>query len=291
MKVTDRYMSSRDDLVFICDFTPPRVVDPAALQAAIDLKADFVCVAYNPGKRVRLDSAMFAAAVRQQSGKEMVFNLGTRDMNKLAIQTHLLGAQMLGLENVLVVQGDPFTEKELGKVRQVSDYKPTELIQGIAEMNNGRDYKGAALSVPTDICIGASIDLGRGVHREAVLAHRKAAAGAHFFVTQPVYELAEIDEFLAQYRIAAGQDLDLPVFYGVQILEKDGIIFSSVPQRVRDDLEGGRPGFEIAFEQLQRLRERGIRSIYLVPPILRGGARNYDAANQLIDLVSPGQPA
>ncbi len=285
MKVTDRYFSSGDGPIFICDFTPPRTVEGAAMESAAMLQADFICVAYNPGKRVRVDSAMFAAAIRRKSGKETVFNLGTRDMNKLALQSHLLGAQMLGLDNVLVVQGDPFTEKELVKVKQVSDYKSTELIAAIAEMNAGKDYKGAALETPPDICIGASIDLGRGVQAEAALTGRKAAAGAHYFVTQPVYELSEIDELQSHYRKTIGEDLKQPVFYGVQILEKDGIIFSSVPQSVRDALEQGRPGFDIAFEQLERLREQGIRSFYLVPPILRGGARNYEAANHLIGLV------
>ena len=282
MKVTDRYDSRGEALVFICDFTPPRSLDEAAMEAAAKLQSDFICVAYNPGKRVRVDSAMFAAAVRRKSGKEMVFNLGTRDMNKLALQTHLLGAQLLGLDNVLVVQGDPFSEKERVQVRQVGDYKSTELMAAIVEMNAGKDYRGAALPTPTDICIGASIDFGRGVQGEAVLTVRKASAGAHYFVTQPVYDLSEIDEFQAHYRKAAGEDLAQPVFYGVQILEKDGIIFSSVPQRVRDELEKGRPGFEVALEQLQRLSARGIRSFYLVPPILRGGARNYEAANHLI---------
>jgi hypothetical protein len=68
----------------------------------------------------------------------------------------------------------------------------------------------------------------------------------------------------------------------VQILQQDGIIFSSVPESVRAELEGGRDGVEMALVQVQLLHAANIRSIYLVAPILRGGARNYAAAQQVI---------
>ena len=61
-------------------------------QAAID--ADFISVAYNPGRAVRVSSAMLAAAIKEQVGKETVFTLATRDMNLLALQSLLLGAQV-----------------------------------------------------------------------------------------------------------------------------------------------------------------------------------------------------
>ena len=70
----------------------------------------------------------------------------------------------------------------------------------------------------------------------------------------------------------------MPVFWGLQILVADGVIFSNVPQSVRDDLERGRDGVDIALEAYGRLLEFGVDGIYLVSPIMRGGARDYDAA-------------
>ena len=117
MKVTDLTVSRGDRPVFICDFSPPRFADWNVVQRAGELSADFLCVAYNPGKAVRVDSAMLASAIKTHTGKETVFNLATRDMNRLALQTHLLGAQMLGLENVVVVKGDNFSGRDLERVK------------------------------------------------------------------------------------------------------------------------------------------------------------------------------
>ena len=181
MKVTDRVKQAGETLVFLCDFSPPRGDGPAYVEQARAIAADYICVAYNPGKAVRVDSAAMAVAVKQTTGRDVVFNLATRDMNKLAIQSHLLGAQLLGLENLVVLAGDSFNERDKSLATEVSDFRPTELIGAIAAMNEGNDYKGSKLRAATDFCIGASIDLVRGVDREARLAHQKAEAGAHFF--------------------------------------------------------------------------------------------------------------
>ena len=109
-KIIDRCYETTGQTCFICDFSPPRSGDPDTLQSA-NIDADFVSVAYNPGRAVRANSTMLAAAVKQQLGRDVVFTLATRDMNKLALQSQLLGAQILGLENVIVVQGDPFSER------------------------------------------------------------------------------------------------------------------------------------------------------------------------------------
>jgi homocysteine S-methyltransferase len=280
MKVTERCKSN--DLLFICDYSPPRSADLTTLSPTQNLDADYVCVAYNPGRRVRVDSAMYAAAIKQQSGRDVIFNLSPRDMNKLALQSHLLGAQMLGLDNVLVVHGDHFTEKDLTAVSSVRDYKATELMQAIKGMNEGQDYKGSKLETATDLCIGASIDLGRGLEREASLTQRKVLAGADFFITQPVFSLDNIRSFHDAYSQNAGSDLTQPVFWGVQVLQQGGIIFSNVPESIRAELEDGRDGVHIALEQVKMLRTAGIQTIYLVAPILRGGARDYAAAQRVI---------
>jgi 5,10-methylenetetrahydrofolate reductase len=283
-KVTERCFEATGRTTFICDFSPPRSGDPGLLQQA-DIDADFISVAYNPGRSVRVNAPMLAAAVKQRVGKEVIFTLATRDMNKLALQSQLLGAQMLGLENVIVVRGDPFSDRDLTMVKLVDDYRPTQLIAAIARMNQGVDFRDSNLRAPTDFGIGATVDLGRGVQNEAELAHRKAAAGAQFFITQPIFDPAEAARFQEVYAETAGGPLEAPVFYGLQVLEPDGIIFSTVPQSVRQELEAGRSGVEIALELYQEFRESGLHNVYLVPPIRRGGARNYAAAKEVLAAV------
>ena len=287
-KIVDHCFQVTGRPAFICDFSPPRSGDRAVVTQA-RFGADFISVAYNPGRAVRANSAMLAAAVKSQTGQEVAFTLATRDMNQLALQSELLGAQMLGLENVIVVQGDPFPERDLALVGPVNQVTATGLIASIANMNLGTDFRGAQLRATTDFCIGATVDLGRGVEREAGLARRKVQAGAHFLITQPIFDPDEASRFINAYANAAGEPPGLPLFFGLQVLEQDGIIFSSVPEQVREELAGGRSGVDLAVELFQRFQEAGIHDIYLVPPIRRGGARNYQAAQEVLETVRGDQ--
>ena len=281
-KVTEAYQARGDRPLIICDFSPPRGSGPEFLENARGLDADFISVAYNPGKSVRVDSAMLAYAIKEKAGRDVLFSLATRDMNRLAMESHLLGVSVLGLENLLIVGGDPFSERDLERVKDVSDFRPTELMKAVADMNQGLDYKGLKLREPTDLCIGGAIDLGRGIETEARLTHRKVQAGAQFFVTQPVFDTNEITRFLDAYQTVAGQSLAHPVFWGLQILVSGGIIFSSVPEGVRKELDAGRDGVDIALEQWAWFRDMGMDSVYLMPPILRGGVRDYEAAQRVL---------
>ena len=280
-KVTNRCFEATGHTAFICDFSPPRTGDPESFPQP-NLDTDFISVAYNPGKAVRVNSAMLAAAIRGKTGKDVLFTLATRDMNKLALESLLLGGQMFGLDNVVVVQGDPFTERDLTRVKDVSDFTPTQMITAIADMNLGTDYRESQLRTPTGYCIGATLDLGRGIEAEATLAHRKAQAGAQFFISQPIFDVTEASRFHEAFAAASGQELALPVFFGLQVLEQDGIIFSTVPGTVKKELEDGRPGVEIALELYQDFQEAGLHNVYLVPPIRRGGARGYAATREVL---------
>ena len=283
-KVAEVYAASSGPVV-LCDCTPPRSADPTALDAVGAVGADFACVAYNPGKLPRADSVAAALAIKARTGTDVVFNLATRDMNKIAVQSRLLGAQMLGLENVVVLQGDRFSPEEAERVKAVNDYTPTSLIASAAAMNDGLDYRGSRLRGGTSLCIGASFDLARDLDREVALTQRKVDAGAHFLIAQPIYDLGVRHAFLEAYERSTAAPLDLPVFWGLQVLDKDGIVLGNVPPEMRQQLDEGRPGVDIAIELLRQFVEDGVRGVYLVPPILRGGARDYEAARQVLASV------
>lgn len=280
MKVTDA-LEQAGRPVFITDFTPPRGADPSLLDGAAHLRgADFVSVAYNPGKLVRLDSATAAWQLKQRFGVDVVFNLSPRDMNKIALQSRLLGAAAMGLENVLVLQGDPIAQRD--GVTGVRDYTATGLIGAVRELNEGKDYRGSNLRSACDFCIGAALDLNRDLQAEVRLARRKVEAGAQFFVAQPVFGAEPIDAFRQAYEAEAGEP-PVPVFWGVQVMAKDGVLFAGVPDAVRQQVERGRDGVEIALEVYHALREHGENAFYVVSPIMRGGARDYEAAARFFE--------
>jgi homocysteine S-methyltransferase len=283
-KITDRCYEATGRTCIICDFSPPRSASPELLdQAKID--ADFISVAYNPGRSVRVNAPMLAAAIRQRVGQDVVFTLATRDMNKLALQSLLLGAQLLGLENVIVVQGDPFSRRDLALVKPVDDYRPTRLIDAIARMNLGMDFRNSQLPAPTSFCVGATVDLGRGVQSEARLAHRKVESGAKFLITQPIFDPDLAFAFRESYFDAAGIQLGVPVFSGLQVLEPDGVNFSAVPPSVQERLAAGHSGVEIALELYAEFQRAGLHNVYLVPPIRRSGGRDYAAAREFLSRV------
>ncbi len=283
-KITERCYEQTGRTTFICDFSPPRSGEPDAVrQAAVD--ADFISVAYNPGRAVRVNSAMLAAAIKNQLGKEVVFTLATRDLNLLALQSLLLGAQLLGLENVAIVRGDPLSDRDLALFREAGGVKPTELIAAATDMNRGLDFRGSRLRAATDFCVGGTMDLGRGIEAEARLAWRKVQAGARFFITQPIFDSQDAARLYDAYRSTSGEDLAVPVFFGLQVLEQDGVLFSTVPDRMIADLESGRSGVDIALELFQSFQQAGLHNVYLVPPIRRGGARGYNAAQEFLAAV------
>ena len=229
-----------------------------------------------------MNSAAAAYWIKEHAGKDVIFTLATRDMNRVAIQSMLLGAQLLGLENVIVVKGDDFTRKELSLLRGVGDFRPTSLLRSIGDMNEGIDFKGLRLQAPTSFCAGASIDLGRDIGDEVGLTRRKVAAGARFFISQPTFHPDRPREFLDRYARTYGEELSVPVFHGIQVMTPGGVVFSDVPGWVMRDLRDGRPGEDIALQVYRDFTRAGFRSFYIVPPILRGGGRDYEAAQAAI---------
>jgi len=281
-KVTELFAKRGARPLFIVDVSPPRSSDPSFARELQGLGADAVSVAYSPGRAVRMDTVAASALIKKAAGLSTIVNFATRDANRLALQMQALGADALGLENVLIVKGDDFGEKDQGRVRAVHDYRPTELIAAINRMNEGYDFRGLRLTRPTDLCVGAIVDLAADPQRQAELTLRKVQAGAHFFITQAVYDTKRVEQFRRNYEAVAGRNLERPVFCGVQMLMKDGVAFGDPPAAMLRAIEGGRSNVELALELVANLAKLGCDAFYLVPPIFKGGARDYAAAAKVI---------
>jgi 5,10-methylenetetrahydrofolate reductase len=270
-------------LLVACDVSPPRTAALPELDRLRGLRgAGFLCCAYLPGRAVRLDSAVMAYLLKRELDVDVIFNLATRDMNRLALSVHLLSAAALGLENVAVLRGDDFAARDRTRVAAVHDTTPAQLLEIAAALNQGNDFRGTALPAPVPICVGATMDFSRDFAREVRLAVRKARAGARFFLTQSIYDATLPERFVAAFRETAGEDLAVPVLWGAPVLASGGLAFGDVPDAWTRDLDAGRAGAEIALEFLHALRARGVGSVYLIAPILRGGERDYDAAARVL---------
>ena len=115
---------------------------------------------------------MAAFKMKSLINEEVIFTVAVRDKNHLALQSELLGAQLLGLENVVVVNGDlPKYELPTGSTTK-DQLTTTKVISGITDLNNGIDYRSSALDQSCDFCIGAAVDLGHAFTHECNLAVR-----------------------------------------------------------------------------------------------------------------------
>ena len=271
------------DLIFICDFSPPRGREYGDLEVAQSLGAHCLSVPYNPGKSVYANSPLAALSLRLGTGKEVAFTIATRDMNILAAQSLIVGASLHGLENVIVVRGDDFSANELLQTSQVHDRSPTAFIRSIAAMNEGIDFRGRALGSPIDMCIGAVIDTGRPLESEVELTRRKIDAGAHFFVTQPQFTPDASLRFLQAYEQSQGLRPSVPIFFGIHMIAVGGRSFTPVPQSVTDRLEAGIEPADLASQTIERFIAAGITTFYLMPPIFPGGRRDYESARKVLE--------
>lgn len=270
-------------LLVACDVSPPKAAGLPEIERLRGLaRADFLCCAYLPGRAVRLDSVAMAVLLKRELGTDVIFNLATRDMNRLALSVHLLGAAALGLENAVALRGDDFSSRDLRRVAAVHDTTPTQLLKVAAALNEGQDFRGVALAAPVPLCMGATMDFGRDFQGEVRLAVRKVRAGARFFLTQSIYDATLPERFASAFRAEAGQDLPVPVLWGVPVLAPGSVTFGDVPKEWFRRLAAGRPGWEIALDFLGDLQRRGVEGVYLLAPILKGGERDYDAAARVL---------
>ena len=262
---------------------PPNGGNPELLSESSILTPDIFSVAYSPGKSVRVNPVMVSHWLQNNCKIPSMFTLATRDMNKGAIQGILLGAQLLGLDNVVSVMGDEFTETESKLQATVKDFSSTQLIKSINDMNQRLDFKHRFLLHPTTFCVGATIDLSRDWAREIILTKKKIDSGADFILSQPLFNPDLSMKFYEQYIETIGTPIEIPIMWGVQIKTKGSLSFTDVPDWITEDLDLGRSAFDIALQIVSSYQDNGINNFYIVPPIYRGGRRDYESAQAVIE--------
>ena len=286
-KIADIHVRRGGEPTFICDFSPPRGASYTGIDSAVSLNAHCLSLPYNPGRSVYANSLIAAHAVNYHTGKDVAFTIATRDMNILAAQSLLVGAGLLGLQNVVVLRGDDFAPTELRRTKPVNDRTPPALIRSVRDLNEGIDFQGRLLSDPTDFCIGAAIDTNRSAESQASLTHRKIESGAHFLISQSGFSTEAPLQFIQTYKQSYRSLPPVPIFYGIQMMAPGSRAFSPVPQSIRDSLRAGARPADIAVRTIESFIEAGITAFYLMPPIFPGGTRDYRSAAQVLQHFRP----
>jgi len=253
------------------ELTPPKGVELTDLEAKVQLCAqhgiDAINVPDGPRASSRLSPLVTAVKVQQAGDVEAILHVCCRDKNILSLQADMLGAEAMGVKNVLIITGDPPKLGDYPDATAVFDVDSVALTGVVRNLNRGLDIGGGELAKGLSLVIGvganpAASDLARETDR----FRRKVDAGAEFAVTQPVFDPAVLLRFLDATAAFA-----IPVVAGIwpftsyknaefMANEVPGVV---VPPPLLDRMsrsktrEQGRAiGVEIAREMIEAVRDR-----------------------------------
>jgi methylenetetrahydrofolate reductase (NADPH) len=150
-----------------------------------------------------------------ERGLEPVYQLTCRDRNRLALQSDLLSAWALGIENVLCLTGDHPILGDHTEAKPVYDLDSVQLLKAASTLNQGHDLAGHDLESKPDFFLGAVVTPASDpVEPQIIKMKKKIEAGAMFFQTQAIYEPDKFESFMNQV-----QSFKVPVIAGIVVLK------------------------------------------------------------------------
>jgi len=154
----------------------------------------------NPHAVMRV-SSLAVSRLLVESGIEPVLHVTSRDKNRLALQSDLLGAAVLGIENVLVVSGDHQSLGDHKEAKPVYDLDSVQLLHMMSTLMSGHDLAGNELDGTPIFFPGAVVNPKADIlELEIIKMEKKVAAGSRFFQTQAVYDLESFAAFMEQIK-------------------------------------------------------------------------------------------
>jgi homocysteine S-methyltransferase len=180
--------------VFCVELTPPRGVNTEKLIQSAKLCADYNIDAVNipdgPRASARLSPLVSAVKIQQAINIETILHVCCRDKNIIGLQSDLLGIDAMGINNVLLITGDPPKLGEYPDATAVFDLDSVALTRVVQGLNRGLDIAGNALPAPLSLTVGVGANPAASeLHREIDRFRQKAAAGAEYAITQPVFDV------------------------------------------------------------------------------------------------------
>jgi methylenetetrahydrofolate reductase (NADPH) len=241
---------------------------------ALEGKVTAFGVPDNEHARMKL-SALAAAVLVQQAGGEPVLHLTCRDRNRLALESDLLGAGALGLENILAVSGDYVTLGDHPQAKPVYDADSVQLLQIARGLMAGHDSADLPLSGNPNFYLGAVlIPEAEPLGPQLLKFRKKVAAGAQFFVTPSIFDL----EKFRRFRQSLG-DQPVKILACVKVVSPEEVAQAatgqhrkvySLPAAVLQELAGKDPeetllkGAAVAGDLLKKIRtEKLADGVYL----------------------------
>jgi methylenetetrahydrofolate reductase (NADPH) len=163
--------------------------------------------------------SMAVCAKLIERGLEPIFQLTCRDRNRLALQSDLLSAWVLGIQNVLCLSGDHPSLGDDIDAKAVFDLDSVQLLKAVSLLNGGKDMTDHELEGKPDFFSGAVVNPGTdGLEPQLIKMEKKIEAGARFFQTQAIYEPEKFEHFMNRV-----QKYGVPVMAGIVVLKSAGM--------------------------------------------------------------------
>ena len=259
------------EFVTSVEIVPPRGVDASKMlkdtAALRDAGVDAVNVPDGPRAQSRMGALLTGLLIEQQVGIETVIHYCCRDRNLLGMLSDLLGASAIGLRNMLIITGDPPKMGPYPSATGVFDIDAIGLTNLVRNLNRGLDPGGNAIGAPTKFTIGVGVNPAAiDPKHELKRFEWKVDAGAEYAITQPVFDVEQLERFLSTI-----DHVRIPVVAGIWPLvshrnaeflanEVPGVV---VPKSIIDRMAaasseskeaGVAEGIAIAREMLERVR-------------------------------------
>jgi len=154
-----------------------------------------------------------------ERGIEPVFQMTCRDRNRLALQSDLLSASVLGVKNILALTGDHTTLGDHPGAKPVFDLDSIQLLNAIQTLHAGKDMAGKELKGKPEFCVGAVVNPGADpIEPEIIKMEKKMQNGAQFFQTQAIYDIKLFKKFMD-----AAKHLKTTIIAGIVLLKSAGM--------------------------------------------------------------------
>ncbi len=206
---------ARGEFVTMVEVVPPKGTDVnKELEGARFLKSvgvDAINIPDSPRASARMSNQALSILTQQQVGIEAVLHYTCRDRNVLSIQSDLLGAAAIGIRNLICITGDPPKLGNYPDATAVFDVDAIGLINIVHNLNRGLDIGGNPIGTGTSFVIGVGANPGiSNLDEEIRRFEYKVEAGGEYAVTQPVFDVALLENFLRRT-----EHCHIPVIAGI----------------------------------------------------------------------------
>ena len=216
MKLSELFKQGK--FVITCEVGPSKGIETKKLMEELEPlrdKIDAFNVTDLQSSVMRVGSLAICRLLRDK-GFEPIMQLTCRDRNRLGLQSDVLSAAVLGIENLLCLTGDHPKLGDHPAAMPVFDLDSVQLLSAIKGLMNGKDMAGNDLEgPPPQFCLGAAVNPGADpLEPQVIKMEKKIDAGAEFFQTQAVYEVDKFDSFMKEVK-----HLKVPVMAGLVLLK------------------------------------------------------------------------